>query len=125
MNGSEPAPDTLRTCEACGGETPEECNFCTDGYQTERQARFWRTFRQRMRKISGTYGLLEDLVEELIGKLRKLKTDEADMLAAEGRDALHRWIMADPETADRERTAQGLRDFNVRALEFLSRGGPA
>ena len=117
------APDTLRTCEACGGDTPEDCNFCTDGYQNERQRAFWRTFRHRMRKISGTYALLEGMIEEVLKKLSELNDEDAFMLAAEGRDVLHRWILSDPTNGDRDGAAERLREFNSKALEYLTGEG--
>lgn len=111
---------TPRVCDACGG-APADCRWCSGGYQTLQQQRAWQMFRNRMRTISGTYSLLEGLVNQLIGRLRERGSDEANILADEGKDLLITWWASDADSDERKETAARMSAFQRRALDVLSR----
>jgi hypothetical protein len=107
-------------CEACGGSTEDACPWCDQGFQSVEQQVRWRRFRKRMQKISGTYSVFKEMLESLIGRLYALGTPEALKLADEGRDRLHRWVIAEPATQDRLIAIQELMAFNGRALDYFT-----
>lgn len=72
-----------------------------------------------MQKISGTYSVFRDMLENLIGRLDVLGTPEALRLAEDGRERLHRWTIAEPATQDRLNAIQDLVAFNGKALDHL------
>lgn len=107
---------TPRACEACGGRG---CKWCTDGFQDQEQQTDWRKFRQKMRRISGTYSMLENLVRELVKRMEEIGTEESLKVAERGRSCLHRWIMAEPDTAERRDASVDMNIFQKDALLVL------
>jgi len=111
--------DTPRVCEACGGESDAICHWCTEGFQDSTQQVNWRSFRQRMSKISGTYSIFQGMIEETIDILDKIEDDEAKAMAVEAREVLCKWLVSDHGTAERDEAGKGLVTFHNKALSFL------
>lgn len=120
MSSPSDSPDTMRSCEACGGgPLVEECQWCNNGFQTAAQQNLWRQFRQRMRHISGTYGFLESTVEDLVDRLKLLGDEKANTLVEEGEILLEAWRDADPTNGGRDAYTELLKAFNKQALDYL------
>lgn len=114
-------PDTMSLCEACGGVScTDECQWCTNGFQNASQKVLWRKFRQRFRHISGTYGLLEEIVEDLLQRLRDDGSPEAIQLHDDGKVVLEAWKNADPTDGGRDVYSEMLKAFNRQALDLLT-----
>lgn len=109
---------TPRACAACGGRS---CNWCTGGFQDEAQQAKWKEFRSRMRTISSTYPLLENITRQLIQALEDAGTDEALELAQKGRQHLDRWIMSDCDTAERRAASVEIGIFQTDALIVITK----
>ena len=120
---SDEEPDTLRLCEACGGtpDEPDECLWCTGGFQDVEQQVRWRKFRRQMRKMSGTYNFLTDTVEELVKRLLDAGGPERIALAMEGKHLLSEWENADPAHGGRSGITVELSDFTKRAIDELTK----
>lgn len=103
-------PETPRTCGACGGRG---CRWCTLGYQNQEQQKAWSKFRERMRKISSTYSLLEKVVRELIDGLEA--TGETE-LASRGRECLGAWMASSPDTVERREASMRMSLFQSEAV---------
>ena len=113
-------PDTMRSCEACGGgDLAAECLWCDAGFQTAAQTKVWRQVRDRMRHISGTYGFLEDINEDLLQRLEALDTKESLTLQEEGQVLLDAWRGASPINGGRDVYTELLKTFNRQALDLL------
>lgn len=117
-DGDQGVP-TPRICEACGGQMGD-CKWCTAGYQSPEQQASWRVFRNRMRKISGTYSLLEDLVNQVIGRLEKVRTDRAIGMVEDGRKLLAAWHSAEADTEERKLIVVRMSAFHRKALDLLT-----
>lgn len=113
-------PDTLRVCEACGGDATPDCGWCTEGYQRHAQTTVWRKFRRGMKKISGTYGFLDAVVRDVLERLTDCRRPGAADLLVEGKRALLEWDLTDPVDGDRDSITAELVDFQRRALDFLT-----
>lgn len=114
-------PDTMRSCEACDdGPLAPECVWCTNGFQTSAQAKVWRQVRDRMRHISGTYGFLEDINEDLLERLKALNTGESLSLLGDGQVLLEAWRGASPINGGRDVYTELLKAFNRQALDLLA-----
>jgi len=116
-------PDTLRTCEACGGDG-QECAWCASGFQTVNQRVSWRKFRLKMRNLSGTYNLLEEMVleemvKDIIKGLEKIHTEEASIMIKNGKMMLKWWKESDPDTIERDESARKLSEFCKDSIEVL------
>ena len=109
----EVEPATPRACGACGGRG---CKWCTMGYQDEAQQADWSRFRERMRKISSTYSLLEKVVRELIGGLEAAGQDE---MAARGKECLNVWMTSSPDTRERREASMKMSLFQSEAVVEL------
>lgn len=109
-NSADAEPMTPRTCGACGGRG---CKWCTLGYQDEAQQKEWSRFRERMRKISSTYSLLEKVVRELIEGLEKAGQAE---LAGRGKECLDAWMSSSPDTAERREASMRMSLFQSEAV---------
>ncbi len=101
---------TPRVCTACGGRG---CRWCVRGYQDAEHQETWARFRERMRKISSTYSLLEKIVRELIDGLDALGERE---LADKGRECLQMWLEASPDTPDRREASMMVSVFQSQAV---------
>lgn len=117
-NGDQGVP-TPRICEACDGAAGD-CKWCCDGYQSPAQQTSWRVFRNRMRKISSTYSLLEDLVSQVIGRLEKVRTDRAIEMVEDGRRLLAAWRAAEADTEERKLIVVRMSAFHRKALDMLT-----
>ncbi len=109
----EEAPDTPRVCEACGGRS---CTWCTDGYQDLQQQKLWHAFRMRMRHISNTYSLLEDIMNNLVDKLEGLGDPKAKDMAKEGRSLLREWREAEADSPQRRAASVSINIFQRAAV---------
>ncbi len=114
------SPETPRVCEACGGDGGSRCNWCTGGLQNQSQKAQWKEFRARMRATSGTYSILQALIEETVDKLRKSGTHVKVALATEGMASLTRWLEADPDSEARKSASVELLTFHRRAMALLT-----
>lgn len=123
MSGTEmdKMPDTPRVCEACGGKEHADCHWCTDGLQSPVQRSKWKSFRAKMRAMSGTYALFQSLVEDVIDRLEQNNSEYGRELAAEGHLHLTKWLEGDPDSDVREKQAKDLLRFHRRAMALLSR----
>ena len=120
MSDHSDHPDTMRSCEACGGDdNAPECLWCSGGYQTAAQAKVWRQVRDRMRHISGTYGFLEAINEDLLERLEGLDTKESLTLQEEGLVLLEAWRAASPINGGRDVYTELLKTFNRQAIDLL------
>lgn len=106
---------TPRVCTACGGRG---CKWCVRGYQDAAHQESWAKFRERMRKISSTYSLLEKIVRELIDGLDVLGERE---LAEQGRSCLEAWLEASPDTPERREASMMVSVFQSQAVVVLMR----
>lgn len=111
-------PITLQLCEPCDGHG---CPWCNNGLQTREQYLMWCKFRRKMRNISNTYSFVEEIVLDILDRLNKLDTDEALVLALEGQRLLERWSRTNPVNQGRNAATEALKDFNRRALDYLTR----
>lgn len=111
-------PPTVRVCEPCDGHG---CPWCSNGLQTNDQYLMWCDFRKRMRNISNTYSFVEEIVLDVLDRLNKLDTDEALVLALEGQRLLECWSRTNPVNQGRNAATEALKDFNRRALDYLTR----
>ncbi len=113
----EPDDDvaTPRVCTACGGRG---CRWCVRGYQDAAHQESWARFRERMRKISSTYSLLEKIVRELIDSLDSLGERE---LADGGRECLQMWLEASPDTPERREASMMVSVFQSQAVLAIMR----
>jgi len=118
----EDQKDTPRVCEACGGSCDNECQWCSGGFQTASQQDDWRRFRRRVSQISGTYSMAQGMAQDLIEMLGRSDDPEAVRLAAEGKEALSRWVDSDPSTPEREEANRVLMAFHSRALQHIVKG---
>lgn len=109
-------PDTLRTCEACGGEG---CPWCRDGFQDLDQNRHWAKFRSRMKTISNTYSLVESIILDVLDRLQEDGSDEALDLALQGHKLFESWSKTNPANGGRDAVVEQMKDFNRQALDFL------
>lgn len=114
--------DTPRVCEACGGSSDNECQWCNDGFQTVSQQGDWRRFRRRVSQISGTYSMAQGMAQDLVEMLERSQNEEAAALAAEGREALDKWLGSDSSTPEREEANRVLMAFHSRALQYIVKG---
>ena len=119
MGEMEDAADTPRACAACGGESSEECPWCTSGFQDASQQERWKRFRQRMSKISGTYSIFQGIIEKTIDILDQMDDEEAKAMAIEARKVLCKWLISDHGTLERDDAGKGLVSFHNKALKFL------
>ena len=121
MTPSDLPPDTLRPCEACGGERlSSPCRWCDDGFQTPAQYLRWAHFRERMRLISTTYEFLPGVVADVVERLELRGTADALDLAREGRRLLQEWERAPATGGRREVATRLLSDLITRALDYLT-----
>lgn len=111
----EESAATPRVCTACGGRG---CRWCVRGYQDAAHQESWARFRERMRKISSTYSLLEKIVRELIDGLDVLGERE---LADRGRSCLEAWLEASPDTPERREASMMVSVFQSQAVVLLMR----
>ncbi len=109
-------PETPRTCAACGGRS---CRWCNSGYQDSAQQKAWKDFRERMRKISSTYSLLEKVVRELIDGLESVGDAET---AEQGRQCLREWSAAAPDSPERREASMRMSLFQSRAVIAIMKG---
>lgn len=72
-----------------------------------------------MRFISGTYTFLEAIIVDLLERLSKVDSDEALVLALEGRRLFEYWANVKQEDGGRKEVTESLTDFNRRALDYL------
>lgn len=115
---SDDEPATPRTCGACGGRG---CKWCTRGYQDEEQQKAWSKFRERMRKISSTYSLLEKVVRELIDGLESINEKE---LASVGKESLKAWMASSPDTEERRDASMRMSLFQSEAVVAIMKSRP-
>ena len=115
--------DTLRECEACGGRGLD-CPWCNNGLQTLQQQRSWKRFRKRMRKLSGTYSVLEDLILDILDRLGRRGDTGSDVLCSEGMLIMHRWRTLDPLDERRLALFEEMKDYTKRALDHLEKHTP-
>ncbi len=113
------AVETPRSCGACGGRGGAGCKWCTMGFQNVDQKEAWVKFRSRMRKVSSTYSLLEKVVRELIDGLSQIGTVECLALAGQGRECLHDWMEASPDTQERRDASMRMSLFQSEAVVAL------
>jgi hypothetical protein len=112
-------PDTPRSCEACGGDSGDECNWCTNGFQDKAQQLKWKQIRQRMRSVSSTYTGFQGIMEAVLDRLEELGTDEALELKSEGREVVAQWATSAAGSADRDEATRVLMVFHQNALDML------
>jgi hypothetical protein len=112
----EIGPETPRICEACGGRS---CRWCNHGFQDSGQQKAWKDFRERMRKISSTYSLLEKIVRELIDTLESMGESE---MAEQGKKCLKEWSEASPESMARREASMKISLFQSRAVIAMMKG---
>jgi hypothetical protein len=116
----EDVPDTLKTCEACGGDWQDGCQWCTRGFMGAVQAFRWRIFRTRMRSLSGTYSMFKDMVEDVVDRLLADNTAEGVRLAQSGMASLVAWMGAETDSAERNVASAEVAEFHRRAMDYLS-----
>jgi hypothetical protein len=106
--------DTLRLCQACGGNMSGDCMWCTGGFQNPKQQAKWNLFRQKMKNISGTYEFLQEIVQDMIKRLRENGYVKESL---EGQELLIKWGIADAD--ERNAITEKLLKFNKAALDKL------
>jgi hypothetical protein len=116
----EDSPETPRVCAACGGDASPKCKWCTNGLQNASQKEEWKNFRARMRATSGTYSILQALIEDTVGKLRASGTFVKVALAAEGEASLKKWLEAEHDSDARKEASKELLRFHRRAIALLT-----
>jgi hypothetical protein len=109
---------TPRVCEACGG-LGNPCKWCLDGFQDPDHQEAWSLFRNRMRSISGTYSLLESLMEQIIEKLNSIETEEAHNASIEGKKLLVIWWDHDIDSEERKNVSHKISEFQKKAIEIM------
>lgn len=109
-------PETPRTCAACGGRS---CRWCNRGFQDLLQQKSWEGFRERMRKLSSTYSLLEQVVQELIDGLESIGEHE---MAEQGKVCLKDWSDAAPDSQERREASMRMSLFRSKAVVAIVRG---
>ena len=72
-----------------------------------------------MTKISGTYGLLEQIIRELIERLKVCPLPGSVSMSQEGQRLLNQWLLAHPTTDERAVATKGLLEFQRKALDHL------
>jgi hypothetical protein len=88
------------------------------GYQDAAHQETWARFRERMRKISSTYSLLEKVVRELIDGLEAIGERG---LADKGRSCLEAWLEASPDTPERREASMMISVFQSQAVLAIMR----
>lgn len=117
--------DTVRLCEACGGEaTADNCMWCTGGFQNGQQQAQWNLWRRRMKKVSGTYDFLRGTVEDVIGRLKDREDGLSVSLAVEGKRLLLEWEITDPLGKIRHKVTEELTEFVKKAMDHLTETDP-
>lgn len=119
-NFDEDAPDTPKICESCNGDLGFKCDWCTNGYMSPIELNRWKTFRMKMRSVSGTYAMFQGIVESLIQKLNDLDNPGAPELVSFGLDSLSRWLNSMPDSSERDQASNDIKTFNKKALDMLS-----
>lgn len=115
---TEEEPTTQRTCEACGGAG---CNWCTEGFMNINQFSKWRDFRKRMRNISGTYSMLESIVDNLIQELTKIGHEETLREAQKASIDLRVYLNAEINSKERNNAAMDLISFQRTAIKLIAK----
>lgn len=92
-------PDTLKSCEACGGNWKDGCHWCSHGFMNVDQIVNWREFKIRIHNESDVYSLVQNLVEIVADKLIfKIPNSE---LYEQYFNSLSGWIESDPNSDSR------------------------
>lgn len=114
--------DTVRLCEACGGEAAtNSCMWCTNGFQNAQQQAQWNLWRRRMKKVSGTYDFLRGVVDDVIKRLKDREDSKSVSLAVEGRRLLLEWEITDPLGKIRHKVTEELTEFVKKAVSHLTK----
>lgn len=114
----DPEKKTPRLCSACGGRG---CKWCSGGFQDEEQQTDWKKFRSRMRSISSTYPMLENITRQLIKALEEAGTREAEALAERGRRDLSEWMESECDTEERRSASFKVTMFQNEALLAITK----
>lgn len=97
----------------------EECVWCQDGFMNSKQFIRWKKFRNNMRQVSGTYTLLQSIIEDLIVRLTGTGNREAMEIKIKGKKLLATWKNAE-SSEDRNEASKELHGFHKKAMEFLA-----
>jgi hypothetical protein len=84
------------------------------------QAERWKEFRTKMRAVSGTYSMFQDLVESLVARLRVDGRPDSVATAATGEEAIEAWLTAEPDSREREEAAARVSKFHKEAIDRLT-----
>ena len=117
MNDDMGPPDTPKACIACGGYG---CHWCDSGSMSPEQMGKWKEFRTKMRAVSGTYSMFQDLVESLVARLRVDGRPESIATAAKGEEAIEAWLTAEPDSHERKEAAARVSKFHKEAIDRLT-----